>query len=298
MTNLIEKFTSKAADKRVRNKTDSQTKAAAKKKTQAKKKQAEQPLEFIWLQNFLHLLVTHKVKAGLLAVLVMIFSLPMVMAKTQWLPIEKIILSGQFVQLKTDVLEKKLKPYLGKGFFSVDIKEIQASLVLQPWIAKVSVRRVWPDQINVSVEEKRAVARWDDMNLLSDRAVIFKQESSMFNHLPKVNGYREQSGELLTRYGKLQKQFSALGLQVNELNEDGKGATNLLINEQIRINLGSENNEQKIKHLLAVYKKQIQPESEHIRYIDFRYSNGFAIAWKENYLQQRAKTKKRGNRNV
>ena len=298
MTSLIERFSSNKQERSLSSKPSQSVKQSGRKKLQAQKNISEQAVEIVWIQHLFEAMMAHKVRVAGLVLVLMLFSLPLLMAQTQWLPIEKIVLTGRFVQLDTDVLEQKLKPFLGEGFFSVDIKGIQSKLAQQPWVEKVSVRRVWPDRLNVMVKEKQAVARWDGENLLSDLAVIFKQDSKGFETLPIINGYREQSADLLVRYRNLQLQFSPLGLSVDEMSEDSKGATSLLLDEKLRVNLGSDNNDEKIKHLLAVYEKQIQPESAHIKYIDFRYSNGFAIAWKKDYLQQRAKAQKRGNRNV
>lgn len=298
MTSLIERFSSNKQGCSVSSKSSQNVKQPARKKLQAQKNRSDQAVEIVWIQHLVAAMLAHKVRVAVLVLVLMLFGLPLLMAQTQWLPIEKIVLTGRFVQLNTDELEQKLKPFLGEGFFSVDIKGIQSKLAQQPWVEKVSVRRVWPDRLNVMINEKQAVARWDGENLLSDLAVIFKQDSKGFETLPKINGYKEQSADLLTRYRNLQSQFLPLGLNIDEMSEDSKGATSLLLNEQLRVNLGSDNNEEKIRHLLAVYQKQIQPESEHIKYIDFRYSNGFAIAWKKDYLEQRAKAQKRGNRNV
>lgn len=296
MFKLIKRFTSKQSDRQSKI-VSSKQKTAVKKKLQARKKHSEQAFELLWMQHVLAGMAAHKVKVSILLLVITLMSIPILMSKTQWLPIQKIVLSGQFIQLKTDVLESNLKPFLGKGFFSVDIRDIQLKLASQPWVEKVSVRRVWPDQLHVSVKEKQAVARWDENNLLSNQAVIFKEDSSRYEYLPKINGYKEQSKQLLKRYTKLQQQLAYAKLSITELSEDSKGATSLLLNNTLRVNLGSDDNAIKIKHLLAVYKKQIQPESDHIKYIDFRYSNGFAIAWKKDYLEQRAKIK-RGNLNV
>lgn len=221
--------------------------------------------------------------------------------KTEWLPIEKIRISGQFKELDTTRLEQQLKPYLGAGFFSVDIQQIQQLVSTQPWIQSVSVRRIWPDQIMVSVVEKKAYARWDDEHLLSTQAAIFKAETGKFKHLPLLNGYEGQSEAVLKRYLQISKIFGDRDINVSEYREDSKGALTLLLDGQLKVSLGSDNNQQKIEHMLAVYPQQIKPRSDQIQHIDFRYSNGFAIAWKQGVLQQQESqlgSMQRGNKNV
>ena len=204
----------------------------------------------------------------------------------QWLPIEKIKIAGQFRHLDTEQLQTQLEPFLGQGFFSVDIQSIQQMIGKQPWIREVSVRRVWPNQLQVSIVEKEAFARWDASHLLGTQASIFLADSTDFQHLPLINGYPGRSTELLNYFVKLQRLFASRDLKVTSLHEDSKGALSLELDNRLRVNLGSDNSEQKIEQLLAVYRDQIHPRLERIAHIDFRYSNGFAIAWKKEDGQE------------
>ncbi len=217
--------------------------------------------------------------------------------REQWLPIEKIRITGEFRQVDTDKLQQQLKPYLGAGFFSVDIQKIQDQVSQQSWIDEVSVRRVWPSKIVVSVIENQAFARWDESHLLSTKARVFEADSKAFMNLPLINGYVGQSAELLQRYLELKQKFAENGIQLSALSEDSKGALSLLLDEYLKVNLGTDETEQKIYKMLAVYPMQIKPKKEFIKYIDFRYSNGFAIAWKKED-QQQISDMKRGNKNV
>lgn len=262
----------------------------AKSKTQARKKIHEQNQSMQWSWN-------PRIVAALM-VIVVLASIPFLLPREEWLPITKIRLSGQFKELNTEVLEKKLEIYLGQGFFSVDIKSIQQLLSSNPWVRNVSVRRIWPNQLQVRVQEKQAIARWDEKHLLSAEAMVFEADSQPYRSLPLINGYSAQTLDLLQRYHQMQQQFATHGIQITEMREDNKGSLKLLLNNQLSVSLGSSENALKIQHLLAVYGAQIQPRVEHIEHIDFRYSNGFAIAWKKEYLQQMGELQKRGNKNV
>ncbi len=216
------------------------------------------------------------------------------MPKEQWLPIEKIRISGKFQQLDTQAIEQQLQPYLGQGFFALDIQQIQHTISQQAWVKNVSVRRIWPNRVHVNVEEKKAVARWDEKHLLSAEAVIFPADVASFAQLPRINGYSKQTRELLERYSRLQQRFNALSLRVTAMVEDNKGSLRLELDERLTVSLGGGDNATKISHLLAVYPQHIAPRLEFIEQIDFRYSNGFSIAWKPQYLDKM----QRGSNNV
>jgi cell division protein FtsQ len=219
------------------------------------------------------------------------------MPRDEWLPIDKISIRGQFEQLDTKALQQQLESYLGRGFFNVDIAEIQQQISQQPWISSVSVRRVWPNQLSVRVQEKKAFARWDDDHLLSTEAIVYAADSHKFSELPLINGYTGDSMQLLKRYVELKQRFAEQGIELNALIEDSKGALSLTLDKRLQVSLGSNHNDLKIRHLLAVYSEQIRNRSEQIEHIDFRYSNGFAIAWKKEYLEKMGQ-QQRGNKNV
>ncbi|MCK4709620.1 MAG: cell division protein FtsQ/DivIB, partial [Gammaproteobacteria bacterium] len=250
-------------------------------------------IELVWLQK----MFTTKVATALL-IPVVILSVIFMLPNDDIFPIDKVLVSGDYKQINKSNINKKLHAYLGKGFFAIDIKSIQQSISLEPWIKTVSVKRIWPSELHVHLIEKTAVARWDKDHLLSQQAVIFEADSKQFSHLPLISGYSGRSRQLLHRYSEMQQEFSRHGIQISEMSEDSKGALSLLLNKKLKVNIGSENNEIKIQHLLAVYSQQIKPRVEKIKHIDFRYSNGFSIAWKEELTEQLDGAKKRSNKNV
>lgn len=222
----------------------------------------------------------------------------MMMPEDDLMPIERIRISGEFRQLDTAAIEAQLKPFLGVGFFAVDIAGIQRSLQQKAWISEVSVRRVWPNELVVTVSEKQAFARWDEKHLLSTRGEVFEAESRSFAHLPLIHGYQGQSEELLRRFVMLRQRLLDHGIQLSELREDSKGSMALVLDGKLSVSFGSENSEHKIGQMLSVYAQQIRDRADHIRHIDFRYSNGFAISWKPEYLKANQDTTPRGAKNV
>src|SRR2546421_9753994 len=46
------------------------------------------------------------------------------------------------------------------NFFAVAIDELRAGFEKLPWIRAAAVRRVWPDRLEISIEEHVPLARW------------------------------------------------------------------------------------------------------------------------------------------
>jgi len=216
----------------------------------------------------------------------------------EMLPIRSIQLAGSFEYLDQGEVEKALQVYIGQGFFSLDIHQLQRSLHEKPWTDSVSVRRVWPDKIRVIITEKKPVARWDENHLLSDRAQVYLADTDDFTHLPLVHAMNHRPEWVLRRFYALDARFTSVDERVLALRVDSRGAFDVELINGLLIKLGRSDIERKIERLISIYTQQIQPRREQIERLDLRYSNGFAVARKEEVLQGRDKASIWSNSNV
>jgi len=214
------------------------------------------------------------------------------------LPIRSIQLSGTFENLDQGEVEQALHPYIGQGFFSLDIHQLQEVLYQKSWTDSVSVRRVWPDKLRVTITEKKPVARWDERHLLSDTARVYLADAAAFGHLPLVHAANHQPEWALRQFHALAARFDSVDEQVLALRIDSRGALDVELINGLQIKLGRDDIEHKIDRLISIYLQQILPRREQIQRLDLRYSNGFAVAWKQEVLQGRDKASIWSNNNV
>ena len=216
----------------------------------------------------------------------------------QVMPIRSIQLVGDFEYLDQHDVKSDLQPYIGQGFFSLDIHQLQQTLKQKPWTESVSVRRIWPDRIRVVVREKKPVARWDDDHLLSASARVFAADTGAFAHLPRVYAANHPPGWALAQFHRLQRRFDAVDERLVSLRVDSRGAFDLALINGLEIRLGRDDIDRKIERLASIYLEQILPRRERIERLDLRYSNGFAVAWKKEVLQANDKASLWSNSNV
>ena len=214
------------------------------------------------------------------------------------LPIRSIQLLGSFENLDQSEVESELQAYLGEGFFSLDIHQLQRRLEDKAWTESVSVRRIWPDKIRVTIREKKPVARWDDEQLLSETARVFLADTGDFLHLPVVHAANHDPEWVLRQFYRLQASFEAFDERVVALQVDSRGAFDVELINGLEIKLGRDDIERKIERLAGIYAEQILPRRERIERLDLRYANGFAVAWKQEALQAQDKASLWSNNNV
>lgn len=214
------------------------------------------------------------------------------------LPIKTIQLSGTFQYIDHQEIETALRPFVGEGFFSLDIQEMGNSLSDKSWAESVSIRRVWPDRVKVKIIEKKPLARWDDEHLLSDKAEIFLANAKAFDNLPAIYGSNSEPKQVLQLYLDFAEQFRSLDETISQINIDNRGAVYIKLSEGFKIKLGRDNVDSKIEKLVSIYSQQIRPRRTEIEQLDLRYSNGFAITWKKEALIDRDEASVWRNSNV
>ena len=234
----------------------------------------------------------------LLMLLLAVGSISYITHNSTLLPIKTIKLSGNFEYIDQADVESVLQSYVGEGFFSLDIHAVQKSLNNKAWADSVSIRRVWPDQLYITIVEKKPVARWDNGKLLSNKAKIFVADTREFENLPLVHAANDQAEHILRQYYALSRRFDTLDETVVALRQDNRGALDIELADGLVIKVGRDHVEHKIARLITIYKQQIQPRRADINQIDLRYSNGFAVAWKKEILENRDEASIWSNSNV
>lgn len=214
------------------------------------------------------------------------------------LPIKTVQLSGSFQYIDQKEVESVLQNFVGKGFFSLDIQQVQKVLKERAWTESVSIRRVWPDRIKIQIVEKKPLARWDNKHLISDHAQVFAANTADFAALPLVHAVNSKPVHILNQYYRLAQRFAELDEQLVAAQLDSRGALEIRLANGLVIKVGREDTEAKIERLTRIYQQQIQPRLAEIQLLDLRYSNGFAVAWKKDALRDRSEASLWRNKNV
>jgi cell division protein FtsQ len=255
---------------------------------QAKRNLAKKPAALLWRKSY---------NWGFLLVPLLLGGVYLSQSN-QILPIRNIELQGSFENLDQREVEATLQGYIGQGFFSLDIHQLQQALRSRSWTESVSVRRIWPDRLRVVIREKKAVARWDAEHLLSDSARIYLADSADYSHLPLVHADNHSPTWVLREFYHLQARFESVDERLVTLRVDNRGAVDIELINGLQIKLGRGDIDNKIDRLVNIYQQQILPRREQIVRLDLRYSNGFAVAWKKDALQGSDKASIWSNSNV
>src|SRR5215213_8459456 len=116
---------------------------------------------------------------------------------TLW-PVREVTIQGELRHTLRSEIEAALYNRVHGNFFSVDVVQVRASLERLPWVRRASVRRVWPDRLEATLEEHLALARWGENALVNTYGERFPGATK--ERLPQLSGPRGSESEVTRRY--------------------------------------------------------------------------------------------------
>lgn len=201
----------------------------------------------------------------------------------QTLPIRHVRVKGQFQHLSTDRLQERASEVVRGGFFNVNVDTIQRVLLEEPWIRAVSVKRVWPDRITVSIREQSAVVRWNDAALLNDEARLFAPDKATFPQgIPVLRGPEGSHAQILEFYQRL-RQALPREYRIAEVTLSNRRAWHVGFASGPHVYLGRTNISKRTKRFIEYLPDRLGEQFDRMRSVDMRYTNGFAIRWEPDH---------------
>jgi cell division protein FtsQ len=161
------------------------------------------------------------------------------------------------------------------NFFTVDIERLRQSLGKLPWVRNVSIRREFPHRLEVQLEEYQALARWNNSALVDSQGEVFIAKSEMV--MPDFVGQEGTAAEVTQQYTQFSGQLAALDLQVTRLVLSPRHAWQLRLSNGMVLELGREDMQQRLARFVAAYPYSLAAIQSQVKYVDLRYSNGFAV---------------------
>lgn len=171
------------------------------------------------------------------------------------------------------------------NFFTTNLDTVRQAFESVPWVRRATVRREWPDQLIVALEEHEALGTWgEDGRLLSTKGDVFTAnlaEAEEDHELPAFDGPNGSEKEVLSRFEELRLWFAPLKLVPQALSLSGRYAWTVKLDNGMSVALGREQTattlKERVDRLLGIYP-QLVTHLQNIETIDMRYQNGLALS--------------------
>ena len=198
------------------------------------------------------------------------------------MPIKQVRIEGDFTRLSPVDLQLLVTDKVRGGFFNLNVDAVRDALLVEPWVRRVTVQRVWPDGLRVIVTEQLPTVRWKEKGLLNIEGVYFEPDSKTIPQgLPLLSGPTGSEAMLLQRYNHMQRQVNKVGFSISELVLDERRSWSFRLASDIQIILGRRDFEQRFQRFLNLIPTTLSGRVAQTAKIDMRYTNGFSIKWKQ-----------------
>jgi cell division protein FtsQ len=176
-------------------------------------------------------------------------------------------------------IEQATQGRIKGNFFSVDLEAVRDGIEQLPWVRRVNVRRVWPDGLEVSIEERVALAHWGENALVDVYGERFAAQTDA--PLPVFAGPPGTEAEVTRRYRRFAALLAPLRDPLARVTLTPRFAWRLKLRSGLSLELGRDNGglpvEARLARFVAAYPLTLGKIARRHEYVDLRYPNGFAL---------------------
>lgn len=188
-------------------------------------------------------------------------------------PLAGVIFTGETARVPAEGLERLAAAIAGRPAGEVALADVREAVKRLPWVRECTVRRRFPDALEVAIEAHAPLARWDEGHLVSDRGEIFA--AAFDGELPRFEGPEGAAAEMARAWPRLRDAATPLASPVKALRLDARRAWKLTLASGLTIELGRGEVEARLARFAAAWPAIAAGASP--THADLRYPNGFAL---------------------
>lgn len=225
----------------------------------------DKPQALLWIANFFYAL----------AAVLMLYTIIFVVVHLPIFPLREVRVEGELAHVNREQVKLIVARHLNGNFFTVDLEKTRNAFQKLPWARNVSVRRRWPDKLEVVIEEHKELARWGNIALVNTYGELFQAASD--SDLPVFYGPGDAVTEVAQHYVAYSQILTAVDIRIAQLALTPRRAWQIKTDEDMVIQLGREQMETRLEKFASVYQTTLSGLGVNVKYADLRYPNGFAV---------------------
>jgi len=207
--------------------------------------------------------------------------------------IRKLTLDGDLQRNNLATVRANAVPRVNGGFFTVDLRKSRDVFETVPWVRHAVVRRVWPNELRVSLEEHQPAAYWHhedrDDQLVNMQGEVFdanlgdvEDEPLPTLHAP-AHATPDQAREMLAMLHRLKPVLKGMDGDIDILKLTDRGSWSVQLDNDALIELGRGDTEEVVARAERFVKTLPQLRNQYpsaLAYADLRYPKGYAVRLK------------------
>src|SRR5690625_3425668 len=183
----------------------------------------------------------------LLAVSIMLAGVIMWVAQRPYFAVTRLsiepVRGGALRFVSAAAVQATIDDKLRGNFFFINLEHVREQMEATPWVRKARVRRVWPDTLQVQLEEQQPLAFWNEDEMLNTWGEPFSASPADVPDdmtLPHLHGPEASERLVVQRYAEIVRWFAPLDVSVREVTLSPRYAWEVLLAGGVRLALGRD----------------------------------------------------------
>lgn len=208
-----------------------------------------------------------------------LFQVSVKYAEPRCLPIKHIRIEASCHHINLSALQACIKPDV-KGFFTTNMIQLKHHILKVPFVDYVTIKRIWPDTLIVSVKEIELVAKWGENSWLSAEGKLVTNNQDIKANLPYFVGPESQAKKMLEVYQDLASILQPYQSSIREIHLTSHYSWLIKLDNEVNILLGRQEIVEHFSSFASIYPQLKKKHGNEIATIDLRHSNGLAVTLK------------------
>jgi cell division protein FtsQ len=189
-------------------------------------------------------------------------------------PIRSVTFAGDLGRVSRADLDAFAHSVQGASPAAASLAAVRDAAKHIPWVREASVRRRFPDAVQVTLEAHEPLARWGDASLVSTRGEVFNAEYDAV--LPRFRGPEGSAAEVAAMYPTIARALAPLASAVTDVNVSPRGGWQVVLESGFTLEVGRADVEPRLQRFAAAWP-QLASQGIASHHADLRYANGFAL---------------------
>ena len=193
-------------------------------------------------------------------------------------PVESVRITGEFIQVARTDIERVVNPLLSPGMLRIDLDALRRSTLEIAWVRDVTIRRVWPNALEIAVIERVALARWAGGGFLERDGTHFRPAGDEGpESLPMLEGPAGTEREVLDLHIALTRALAPLGIPLESTRLTRRGVVQATLRDGPRFVMRPGALNGALETCARTLADVMAGRLHEIERVDLRYPTGFAV---------------------
>lgn len=206
--------------------------------------------------------------------------------------VNQVSVTGNVKYVNFVALQRVTKTHLTHSKSAGDLLALREKILMLPWVKNVVVAKEYPDLLVLNITEHVAILRQPKGELLNEDGEGFgvnlndykKSKPKAYKamqQLPLLDAPGYAKDTAWSKFHAVQKRLAVSEFKLQALQLDERGSWQMTLRSGLVLKLGSESVLKRLQVFLAIAAPRLKAQLSRLRYVDLRYSNGFAVMRKE-----------------